>query len=93
MIWKAVAVILNRRFTVTITYHNSLHGFQSGRGTGNATLEVNLLQQVVALRETVLHEILLDRHKAYDALERSRCLGIMEVYGVGPRPLCLLPRY
>ena len=44
MIWKAVAVIINRRFTAAITYHNFLHGFRSGRGTGTATLEVNLLQ-------------------------------------------------
>ena len=44
VIWKAVAVILNRRFTAAITYHDFLHGFRSVRGTGTATLEVNLLQ-------------------------------------------------
>ena len=38
VIWKAVAVILNRRLTVAITHHESLHRFRVGRGTGNATL-------------------------------------------------------
>ena len=28
--------------------------------------------------------IFLDLHKAYDALDRSRCLEILEGYGVGP---------
>ena len=50
VIWKAVTVILNRRFTAAITYHDSLHGFRAGRGTGTAALDVKLLQQVTALR-------------------------------------------
>ena len=28
VIWKAVVVILNCRFTSAITYHDSLHGFR-----------------------------------------------------------------
>ena len=43
VLWKAVAVILDCRFNASITYHNSLHGFQAGCGTGTATLEVKLL--------------------------------------------------
>ena len=58
-----------------------------------ATFEVNLLQQVADLREVVLHEMLLDLHKAYDALDRYSCLDILEGYCVGPRALRLLRRY
>ena len=72
VIWKAVAVILNRRFTAVITYHNLLHRLWAGRGTGTANLEVKLLQQVAALREAVLSAICMDLHKAYDALDKSR---------------------
>ena len=93
MIWKAVAVILNCRFTDAITYHDFLHKFRAGCGMGTATLEVKLLQQVAALRGVVLHEVFLDLHKAYYALYRSRCLGILEGYGVGPRSLCLIQSY
>ena len=60
---------------------------------GTATLKVKLLHKVSALREAVLHAILLDLRKAYDALERSRCLDILEGYSVGPRSFCLLCRY
>ena len=45
------------------------------------------------MRESVLHMIFLDLHKAYDNLDRSRYTGILEGYGVGPRALCLLCRY
>ena len=51
VMWKVVAAILNRRFTVSITYHDFLHGYRAGRGTGTATLEANLLQQLAGLRE------------------------------------------
>ena len=79
-----MTVILNRRLTASIAYHNSLHGFQAGRGTGTATLEAKLIHQLDALREEVLYVIFLDLHKAYDSLERSRCLEILEGYCVGP---------
>ena len=75
--------ILNRRFTASITYQDALHGFRAGRGTGTATLEAKLLQQLAALREEVLYVIFLDLHKVYDALDRSRCPEILEGYGVG----------
>ena len=35
----------------------------------------------------------MDLHKAYDALDRSRCLEILEGYGVGPRARELLQNY
>ena len=37
--------------------------------------------------------IFLDLHKAYNALDRSRCLEILEGYGVGPRARRLLQKY
>ena len=37
--------------------------------------------------------IFLDLHKAYDVLDRSRCLEILEGYGVDPKSRRLLPNY
>ena len=37
--------------------------------------------------------IFLDLHKAYNALDRSRCLEIMEGYGVGPKARNLIQTY
>ena len=93
VMWKVVAAILNFRFTASITYHEVLHGFRAGRGTGTTTLEAKLLQQLAALREEVLYVIFLDLRKAYDALDKSRCLEILEGYGVGPKSRRLLTRY
>ena len=54
VMWKVVAAILHRRLTASITYHDFLHGFWAGRGTGTATLEAKLLQKLEAMREEVL---------------------------------------
>ena len=75
--WKVVTAILNRLLTASITFHDFLHGFWEVRGTGTATLEANLLQQIAAWREEVMYVIFLDLRKAYDALGRSRCLDIL----------------
>ena len=93
VMWKVVAAILNRRFTSSITYHDALHGFRAGCGTGTATLEAKLLQKLAALREEVLYVIFLDLTKVYDALDRSRYLDILEGYVVGPNARRLLTTY
>ena len=72
VMWKVVAAILHCRLTASITYHDFLHGFWAGCGTGTATLEAKLLQHIAAMREEVMYVIFLDLHKAYDALDRSR---------------------
>ena len=78
VMWKVVADILNRWFTASITFHDFLCGFRAGRRTGTATLEANLLHQLADLREVVLYMIFLDLNKAYDALDRSRFLYILD---------------
>ena len=93
VMWKVVAVVLNRRFTSSITFHDVLHGFRAGHGTGTATLEAKLIQQLASMSEEVLYVIFLDLTKAYDALDRCRCLDILEGYGVGPSARRLLTTY
>ena len=68
--WKVVAVILHRRLTTGIMFHDALHRFREGCGTG---------------MYTVLYVIFLDLTKAYDALDRSRRLEILKGYRVGDR--------
>ena len=80
-----LAAILHYRLATSTTYHAFLHVFWAGPGTSNDTLEAKLLQQLTAMREEVLYVIFMDMHKAYDALDRSRSLEILEEYGVGPR--------
>ena len=93
VMWKVISIIINRRLSSSIQFHDVLHGFHVGRGTGTTTLEANLLQQIIATRETVLHAIFLDLRKAYDSLDKDQCLDILYGYGVGPRTLCILRTY
>ena len=58
-----------------------------------ATLEIKLIQQVLAMREAFLQTIFLDLNKLYNSLDRSRCLAILEGYDMEPRDLRLLCRY
>ena len=90
--WKLVSLILHRRLAA-IQLHDVLHGFREGRGTGTATLEAKLLQQLAAIREEVLYVIFLDLTKAYDALDRYRTLDILKGYVVGERVRRLLETY
>ena len=57
---------------------------------GTASLEVKLIQKVMATREEVLYMIFLDLHNVYYSLEMSRFTDILEGYGVGTRDLFLL---
>ena len=84
VVCKVVAVILNYRLTASIAYHNFLHAFRSGCSTGTATLEAKLLQHLAFVREEVLYGIFLYLYKVYYALDRDRCLEILEGYSVGP---------
>ena len=91
--WKSVAAILNCRLTASIIFHEFLQVFQTGCSIGNVTLKANLLQQLSALTEEVLYVTFLEPHKAYDALNSSRCHGILEGYNIGPQDCWLLQTY
>ena len=54
VMWKVLAAILNRLLIDSITFHEFLHVFRAGSGTGNATIEAKLIQPLAALREEVL---------------------------------------
>ena len=88
-----MAAILHRRLTTAITYHDTLHGFRAGRGTGTVTLEAKLLHQLAAMSKEVLYMIFLDLTKVYDALDRSSIQEILEGYGVGKRVRQLMRVY
>jgi len=91
--WKLITSIMDARFKEKIDFHDALHGFRAGRGTGTAIIEAKLLQQLAAIQQVPLFEIFLDLRKAYDTLDRDRTLQILEAYGVGPRALGLLRHF
>ena len=68
LLYNMETVLLNRRLTADIGFHNTLHGFQVGRGTWNASLKAKLFQHMTPMREAVFYKISLDIQKSYDAL-------------------------
>ena len=92
-LWKVVAILLKRRLMSDIMFHDVLHGFRAGRGTGTATLEAKLLQQLTYMKEAVLFNVLLGLQKEHDALDWYIKLEILVDYGVSPRMIRLLQTY
>ncbi len=78
---------------LAIKFHDYLHGFLAGRGTGTATMEVKLAQQLAYQEQEAWYQIFLDLRKAYDAMDRRRCLDILAGYGGGPKLIRLLTHF
>ena len=60
VVGKVVTVILNCRFATSVAFHNILHGFWEGHGTGTASHEAKMIQQLTGMREEVVYTIFLD---------------------------------
>ena len=88
-IWKIIEGIMNRRLQA-IKLHDSLHGSVEMRGTGTATIEAKLVQQLAYVEQDPLFAVFIDLRKAFDAMDRGRILEILENYGVGPNILRLI---
>jgi len=67
-----------------IKFHDDLHGFLPGRGTGTACLEANLEAQLAFQSGCPLYHVYLDFSKAYDSIDQGSTLTILHNYGVGP---------
>ena len=93
VLWKTMTSLLNLRLAAAITFHDVMHRFRSGRGTGTVALKAKVLQQFMYMMEEVLFEFFLDLQKAYDALDKDRCLGILAAYRVGPRTIIIMRTY
>ena len=85
--------VVKQQIEVAVKFHDVIHGFSVGWGSGNASLEAKLLQQPTERREEVLYEVLLNLHKAYDNLNRYWCMGIIVGYGIGLRTERILRYY
>ncbi len=87
--WKVVEKIMVKQLA-SIEFHDCLHGGLPKRGTGTASIEAKLAQQLVWQDQCPLYEIYVDLKKAYDAINRGRMMEILKAYGVGPNLLLRL---
>jgi hypothetical protein len=93
ILWKVCSSITNMRLQEAISFHDSLHGFRKGRGTGTASLEAKLQMQLAHIRGIPLFQIFLDLSKAYDTMDRTKTIQLLQKYGVGNRILKLLTNF
>ena len=83
IIYKLLSAIINRRLCDKVKLDDALHGFRAGRGTGTAIMEAKLMAQLRSRLDEPLFMIFLDLKKAYDTLDRTQAMRILEGYGVG----------
>ncbi len=88
-IWKVMERVMDTRLE-TINLHDSLHGCLAGRGTGMGIIEGKLAQQLAHLEQRPFFGVFLDLKKAFDAMDRDRCLAILALHGVGPQLIRLI---
>ncbi len=73
--------------------HDSLHGCRNKRSTGTAIIKAKLAQQLSHLKLNPFYGVFLDLRKAFDAMDRERCILILEGYGAKPWLVCLVQTY
>jgi hypothetical protein len=66
----------------TIEFHPCLHGGLPKQGTGMATIEAKIAQQLAWVEQEPLFQVFIDLCKAYNHLNQAKCLEIMTSYGV-----------
>ena len=91
-IWKVIERIIDHRLDA-FELHDSLHGCRHKRGTGTAIIEAKLAQQLAHIELKPFYGVFLDLRKAFDAMDRDRCILILEGYGAGPRLVRLVKTY
>ena len=64
--WKVLEIVMVSRMRA-IEFHDCLHGSVPKRGTGTATTEVKLAQQLAYLEQEPWYGIFVDLRKAFDA--------------------------
>ncbi len=90
--WRVVEKIMVCHLAAN-EFHPCLHGGLPQQGMGMVTIEAKLAQQLAWMEQAPLYEVFVDLKKAYDHLDRERCLTIMARYGLGPKLLCLQAKF
>jgi hypothetical protein len=76
-----------------IELHDCLHGCRANHGTGTAVIEAKMAQQLSYLELKPFYGVFLDLKKAFDLMDRNRCIMILEGYTAGPRMIRLIRTY
>ena len=81
-IWKVCMSIVNSWLQSSIVLHDVLQSFIQGRGTGTAIMNAKLDQQLAGIVHEPLFQVFIDVMKAYNSLDRGRCMEILRECGL-----------
>ena len=76
VLWTVIENVLVAWLS-SIDLHDCLHGFRAGRGCGTGIVEAKLVQQLAFIEQCSLYRVFINLQKAYDAMNRGRCLEIL----------------
>ncbi len=82
-IWKVIKRLMDH-WLKAIALHDSLHGYRNGQGTGTVVIEAKLAQQLAHIEQDPFYGVFIDLKKAFDVMDRERCLLILKGHGMGP---------
>ncbi len=88
-LWKVVECIMDWQLNA-LPLHEAQHGCRNRHGTRTVILEAKLAQQLVHLEQEPFFGVFLDLKKAFNAMDRERCLLILEGYGAEPNMVRLI---
>jgi hypothetical protein len=91
-IWKVIECVIDHRLKA-IVLHDSVHSCHNRRGTGTAVIEAKLTQQLAHIKQCPFYGVFVDLTKAFDAMDRERCLQLILEYRVGPNMQRLIPHF
>ena len=83
VVWNVCAAVIIFWLKRSVDLHDMLHGFRMGRVTGTATLQVKLAQQMAGLAREPLFQVFWGIIRAFNSLDRGRCMEILRGYGIG----------
>jgi hypothetical protein len=88
-VWKCIERVIDHRLDA-IDLHNSLHGCHNHRGTGTTIIKAKLAQQLSYIKLKPFYGVILDLRKAFNTMDRERCLMVLVGYSAGPRIVRLI---
>ena len=92
-LWEVVEALIDTCLRSSLQFHDFLHRFRTGRGTGTAIMELKLAQDISRVDHEPLFVVFLDLRKAYNTMDRDRLIQTLKRYGVGPRMCGLLETF
>ena len=70
-LWKVVEALIDTCLCASLHFYDVLQGFQFGRGTGMAIMELNLLQEISSIDHNFFLLVFFDLRKAYNTVDRD----------------------